>query len=208
MTAENAKRTRIVQAWIAPLGDDPEAVSALAVMRERLPEARGLAELRRRRVVELRGALPASGEVGRLLAESTQFYNPHKERCTVRGAARTRAPLGDAQAAVLVWERGGERRPTAERWWRHATGRSIEVVEGVAWLLTFDGDEDARAHAESIARLRGRRHGLLCNPHAQAMAVAGRSIPLPWLANGVETRNGRRTRRESGTAPPRARRRT
>jgi hypothetical protein len=30
--------------------------------------------------------------------------------------------------------------------------------------------------------LRGREHGLLCNPHWQDARVASRTVPLPWFA--------------------------
>src|SRR5262249_58024104 len=74
------------------------------------------------------------------------------------------------------------RRAAAERWWRHETGQSIEVREGVAWLLRYESEEDASAHAAELAVLDGRRRGLLCNPHAQDHALAaGDEIPLPWI---------------------------
>ena len=41
-------------------------------------------------------------------------------------------PIEPREIVVLVTERDGERRPAAERWWRHETGKDIEVREGVA----------------------------------------------------------------------------
>ena len=177
-----ARRRTTTQAWIEPLSYDPEAVSALTVARARLPAARGLVALRRLLVFELFGVLPASAEVARLLHRSTQFYNPHKERCTVRARPADPAPVDPAERVVLVLEKDGARRPAAERWWRHETGAAIEVSSGVAWALRFEPGVDAEAFAEDLARVRDRRHGLLCNPLAQEARIAAGKIPLPWLA--------------------------
>ena len=70
----------------------------------------------------------------------------------------------------------------AERWWRHETGKDIEVREGVAWVMAFEGLEtDPAGAAADLAVVRDRRHGLLCNPHAQEHRVAAGTIPLPWM---------------------------
>ena len=173
------------QAWIELRAEDPEAVSALGVARARLPEGRRLAGLRRVRLFELRGPLPEPGGLEDLLHRSTWFYNPHKERCTVRRTAREAAPTAPGEQAVLVVERDGARRPAAERWWLHETGQAIEVREGVAWLLRFEAGEDAAARAAQLALLTGRGRGLLCNPNAQDHALAAsETIPLPWIGAG------------------------
>ena len=171
-----------VQAWIEPVSDDPEAISALAVARARLPAGRALRSLRRLRLFELSGALPPRPALEELLHGSIQFYNPHKERCAVRAKASDAPPLAPNEHVVLVFERGEERRGAAERWWHHETGRVIEVREGVAWVMAFDGleGEPAGAAAE-LAVLRDRHHGLFCNPHAQEHRIASGTIPLPWL---------------------------
>ncbi len=170
----------VAQAWVALHGDDPEAVSALQVVRAHLD--RGLGGLERWRMFELAGALPERAELEDRLHRSTQFYNPHKERCVVRMRPEERAPAGGV--VLLVSERGLERRAAAERWWRHATGGSIEVREGVAWALTFEGampEATALARAGALAVLQDRAHGLFCNPNAQNWALAAMP-PLPWLA--------------------------
>ena len=82
-----------------------------------------------------------------------------------------------------MFDRGDERRAGAERWWRHETDKAIEVREGVAWVLGFEpAVRDAGAAAEELAVLRDRRHGLLCNPHAQEHRRAAAEIPLPWMS--------------------------
>lgn len=178
-----ARRTTVAQAWIELVSDDPEAVSALAVARAHLPAGRALRTLRRLRLFELSGALPTRAQLEDLLHRSIQFYNPHKERCAVRTAASDPAPLVDGEHAVLVFERGEERRGGAERWWKHETGREIEVREGLAWAMTFEPPAANPAEAiEDLTVVRGRRHGLLCNPHAQEYRVATGPIPMPWLA--------------------------
>jgi len=178
-----AGKRAVAQAWIEPVNDDPEAVSALAVARAHLSGGRTLRSLRRLRLIELSGALPARAGLEGLLHRSIQFYNPNKERCVVRMAAAEAAPLDEREQVVLVFERGEERRGGAERWWRHETGRDIEVREGVAWVVGFEPLEtDPAGAVAELAVLRDRRHGLLCNPHAQEHRIAAGKVPLPWMS--------------------------
>src|SRR5262245_6439284 len=182
MPAKRNPPSNVVQAWIELRSADPEAVSALAVARAHLPAGRSLAKLRRLRLFELAGPLPLRAGIERLLQASIQFYNPHKERCVVRANENDSPPVATGEHAVLVYERGGERREGAERWWRHETGRAIEVREGVAWVLGFaPGTGDAAAATQELTVLRDRRHGLLCNPHAQEYRIAAGAVPLPWM---------------------------
>src|SRR5439155_13006182 len=127
----------VAQAWVESMAEDPEAFSAFAVARTRLAAARQLIGLRRMRLVELIGALPDQGALEDLLHRSSQFYNPYKERCSVRGRADHPAPVLEGDTLVLVTERSGVRRATAERWWRGETGREVEVREGMVWALRF-----------------------------------------------------------------------
>uniref|UniRef100_A0A832I1S9 Uncharacterized protein n=1 Tax=Eiseniibacteriota bacterium TaxID=2212470 RepID=A0A832I1S9_UNCEI len=179
----------LAQAWILLHADDPEAVSALAVARAHLAAGRALAGLRRARLFELRGDLPGREELEDLLHRSTQFYNPHKERCLVRTSPEEPTPAAAGERILLVWERGGERRPAAERWWLHETGRRIEVREGVAWLLALEPGAPARA-VEALAVVGDRAHGLLVNPHAQDHRATGPEGAFPcWEA--VERTRGK-----------------
>lgn len=183
----------LVQAYIELRSEDPEATSALGVACARLEAGRRLVGLRRLRVFELAGALPEPEMVESLLHRSTRFYNPVKERCTVRAAESAPAPFGADETWVLVLDRGFERRPAAERWWRHETGTRVEVREGTAWALAFEPGEDAGRATASLAAVTDRAHGLLCNPQFQDWrAGAGSSPPWPWLA---KTPTGR-TRKE------------
>lgn len=198
MSARKRAATSTAQAWIQLKSDDPEAVSALGVARAHLPAGEGLRALRRVRVLELTGALPGRPGLEELLHRSIQFYNPHKESCTVRVAASDPAPVAADEVAVLVVDRGGERRGAAEHWWRHQTGEAIEVREGAAWLVAFDAaapaGRDPRERAAELAVVRGRRSGLLCNPNAQDCDVAAGAIPLPWIPrgpDGTEPEDGR-----------------
>ena len=178
-----AWKRSVAQAWIEPVNDDPEAVSALAVARAHLYGGRALRSLRRLRLIEMSGLLPARAGLEELLHRSIQFYNPHKERCDVRAAASEGTPVADGEHAVLVFDRGEERRGGAERWWRHETGREVEVREGVVWVMGFEPMEtDPRGAAAELAVLRGRRHGLLCNLHAQEYRLATGAIPMPWMS--------------------------
>ena len=175
------KETRkVAQAWIELKADDLEAASALEVARGQLAAGQHLQRLRRIRLIELEGRLPAREKLEDLLHGSTQFYNPHKERCVVRLTAEESPPLQAGERAVLVTERDGSRRAAAERWWQHETGEKVSVREGTAWALTFDSSaESAKAH--DLALVRGRRHGLLCNPHSQECRWAEDHVPVPWI---------------------------
>ncbi len=169
------------QAWVELKTDDPEAFSALAVARARVDAARRLEEVRRFRVFEVEGGLPDRVALDDLLHRSTWFYNPHKERCTVRRAARDAAPLGRGEVAVLVVETGGERRAAAERWWRQENGGTVEVREAVVWALRFEPGEDGMSRAGELAEVRDPAHGLFCNPNFQSCAVLEAEPPLDWI---------------------------
>lgn len=173
------------QAWVELNTADPEAVSALRVARAHLEAGRALTGMRRLRLIELGGPLPERPILEELLHRSTQFYNPHKERCTVRLSDSEAAPVPEGAAVVLVCERGSERRPAAERWWLHETGASIEVREGVAWVLSFESGASALDLAGELTTLRDRRHGLLSNPHCQDAAVSAARVPLPWITEAA-----------------------
>jgi hypothetical protein len=178
--SEGAKRT--AQAYVELLAEDPEATSALAIARGRLAAGRRLRSVRRVRVFELTGPLPPRGDMEALLHRSTRFYNPAKERCTVRAAEREPAPFRRDEALVLVVDRGLERRPAGERWWKHETGEKVEVREGTVWALAFESGEDAAARARELAEVVDRRHGLFANPHFQDWRAGdGATPPWPWL---------------------------
>ena len=181
---------KIAQAWIELKADDPEAVSALAVARAHLPLGNRLTGLRRMRLVEITGALPGREQVESLLHHSTQFYNPHKERCTVRVKQDDPPPFEAGGRAVLVVEREGARRGAAERWWKHETGEAVEVREGTAWVVRVAQPQDD--DLEELTLVRGRRHGLLCNPHSQDCRLAGDVVPVPWLQAPASPKRSRR----------------
>jgi len=196
---------KVAQAWIELKADDLEAASALEVAKGQLAAGQGLQRLRRMRLIELEGKLPARDQLEALLHGSTQFYNPHKERCVVRMAADEAPPLQPGERAVLVIERDGTRRAAAERWWEHETGDSVQVREGVAWALSFDGGADG-AQDRDLALVRGRRHGLLCNPHSQECRWAEDSVPVPWIETGSATSKDSAPRRRRSSPSTRSKR--
>jgi len=174
---------RRAQAFVELRAEDPEALSAMATASAHLAAGRALVALRRVRVFELSGALPGRADLAARLHGSTQFYNPARERCVVRAGETDAAPFGPDETLVLVLERSGERRPAAERWWRHETGERIEVREAVAWAMRFAPGEDALALGADLAVTRDRAHGLLSNPQFQdARVCAGPTPPLDWLS--------------------------
>jgi hypothetical protein len=181
----------VAQAWIETISDDPEAVSAFAVARRGLGET-GLQSLRRARLIELEGVLPPAAELAERLHDSTRFYNPNKERCHLRVSDADPSPLADGERAVLVFDRGGERREGAERWWKRVTGSAVRVREGTAWIVAGADGAASDALAEQLTEVKDARHGLLCNPHAQEYRPAGKWIPVAWFASGTASRKGKR----------------
>jgi hypothetical protein len=180
------------QVFIELRAHDPEAVSAEQVARRQTP-AGALARVRRFRLLEVRGAaLPERAVLEDLLHRSTRFYNPAKERCRVRIAEADPAPCSDAERMLLVSDRGDERRPAAERWWRHETGQRVQVREGTAWVLEFAPGADAGAGAAALAQVRARREGLFANPHAQDCREAVGAPPLAWFAQRPRVARRRR----------------
>lgn len=169
------------QAWIELLAEDPAAVSAFEVARERLAAGRRLEALGRARLIELCGALPDAAALEALLHRSSRFYNPHKERCVLRTRDADPAPVPSGAAALLVVERDEERRPATERWWRRETGAAVEVREAVVWMLTFAPGEDAAARSRELAALAGRGSGLFANPASQDWTLAEGAPPLLWI---------------------------
>lgn len=185
---------RVVQAWIEPRAEDAEAVSALHVARRDLEAGRALTSLRRLRLVEVRGSELDEASLAERLHASTQFYNPAKERCVVRAADATPAPIGPGEVPLCVAERGATRRTSAERWWRHATGETVEVHEAVVWVLGFEPGARAEALARELAAVRDRRNGLFCNPHFQDWALASGAPPRPWIDAPVAAGRAQRRR--------------
>ena len=185
---------KLLQAFVELRSEDAEAESAIDVARSRLRAGARLRSLRRVRFFELTGSLPVRTEAEALLHRSTRFYNPAKERCTVRESASGAAPFRPEESLVPVVDRGLERRPAAERWWKHETGEKVEVREGLVWALTFEPGTDAAAEAASLASVTDRSHGLLSNPHFQDWRPgSGTAPPWTWFEGAKRTPARRRT---------------
>jgi hypothetical protein len=193
-----ADRKRTAQAWIELNADDPEAMSAQWVAHRQLDAGREVARLKRWRLFELNGRLPTRPRLERLLHESTQFYNPHKERCLLRLRRNDPAPVGDADHLILVTELEAERRPAAERWWLHETGKPIEVLEAIVWAVSFGAGTPAaqRAWTEDLAVARERSHGLFCNPLRQSAKTETGLPPVPWIGGDAESSRSSRRKQE------------
>jgi hypothetical protein len=177
-------RAKAAQAWVELRSADPWAWTALHAIRTHLPEGRPLRSLRRVRMFELSGTLPARGRLEDLLHRSTQFYNPHKEACVLRRVGRDPVPVAAGETTVLVWEREGGRCGSAERWLKRETGKLVRVRESVLWVLGWDpgvSDAERLERTRDLAVLRDRRHGLLANPHAEDVTVHAGAPPLPAL---------------------------
>ena len=86
-------------------------------------------------------------------------------------------------------ERGGERRPAAERWWSQRPGDSIEVREGTAWALTFDDEEDADAERRaSWSRWWTEVTACCATLTRRRRDWPRREIPLPWIGEAGRAR--------------------
>lgn len=171
----------VAQAWIFAVADDPEAVSAAMVARRSLAAGARLRGLRRARLIEIEGRLPAAAELAERLHQSTRFYNPNKERAIVRVSASEAPPLAADESAVLVFDHGDERRAATERWWKRVTGTTIRVREGTVWIVTAVPGQPSERLLEELLEVKDARSGLLCNPHAQEWRRAERGAPLPWF---------------------------
>ena len=182
------RRASVIQAWIELRAADPAAVSALAIARAGGATARAPVTLRRMRLFEITGSDSSPGQVATLLHGSAQFYNPHKERCVVRGTDADALPGAAGCERIVVWERDGERRPAAERWWRHEPGETVEVREAVVWFATFAVDIQPGEAARDLAQLRDARHGLLCNPWSQEFRTGTELPSIPWITPAAEAR--------------------
>jgi hypothetical protein len=181
----------LLQVFIELRAGDPAAVSALSIVRTRLAAGHELLRLRRVRVFEVRGALPGRTELTELLHRSTRFYNPAKERCTLRTAPSEPAPFAADEALLLVLDRGLERRAAVERWWRHEQLAKVEVREGTVWALGFAPGVNVERQASSLAAVTTRAEGLFCNPHFQDWRPGdGARPPWPWLARTRRARKG------------------
>lgn len=192
---------QFAQAFIELRAADPEALSAYSVAHATLESGQPLLGVRRFRVFELAGSLPPKATLSELLHRSTQFYNPSKERCVVRSSSTDPTPATPDEQLVLIFDRGGERRVGAERWWRGETGARIEVREGVCWALRFAPELSAPTQAEALTVMTDREHGLLCNPNSQEWrgAVAPGTAPLPWISTKPMKRGPRA--RKGKTSP-------
>jgi hypothetical protein len=189
-----ATRRMHAQAYVELRSGDPEAESVLAVARRRLAAAKGLQGLRRFRLFELSGAKLDPRALEERLHGSIQFYNPAKERCLVRARAEDPSPA-PGEVLVLVFERNGERREAAERWWRHDSGERVDVREGVVWALHFEPGTDAEASARELAVAVDRTRGLFANPHFQESRVCvDGAPPLDWMTRKVARSSKRRGR--------------
>ena len=186
--AKAARRRAVAQAWIEAIAEDPAAVSALAVARRVLAGGEDLRALRRVRLIEIEGALPDAQELALRLHDSTRFYNPHKERCAVRRQGGDASPLAAGERAVLVFDRDGERRPAAERWWKRVTGDTVRVREGTAWVGEAASGARRDALLAGLLPVAGLGSGLLCNAHAQEFRCAEGTVPLPWFSSPPRTR--------------------
>jgi len=184
MSPATPSRSRSAQAWVELRSSDPWAWTALHAIRTHLPGGQKLRSMRRVRMFELSGALPARGRLEDLLHRSTQFYNPHKEGCVLRRGVRDPVPVGAGDTSVVVWERDGGRCGAAERWLKRETGKAVRVRESTVWVLGWEpgmSEADRLERTRDLAVLRDRRHGLLANPHAEDAAVHRGAPPLPAL---------------------------
>ena len=116
--SSGAVKPGCVQAWIELRSDDPEAVSALAVARARVGGGQALLGLRRLRLFELSGTLPATAEIEDLLGFAlpgqarlhqewwTDADNPAASHYSDSWTLASRTAVPNLMAQTVVFERG------------------------------------------------------------------------------------------------------
>jgi len=117
--------------------------------------------------------------IEQVVSRTALFANPNKHRWSIHSNASLVDLLPEKRegsvAAILVEDEddagAAELRETLIQ--RGDLGKRIEVLHGIWWVLHLGNlcPEAARTIAEEIAVTRGRRQGLLCNPHYQRATV-------------------------------------
>lgn len=196
------------QILIERKGTDPSAVTAREAIRDLLRLGPRLAELRRRRLLEL--VLPADAPspaeaLGRYLHHTVLLWNSNKERAWFRldgskgqssfliaGAEQRAAPFGHPSLDeaefdhLLVWARDGDAAPLDLE-----TGlaplRVLAVGGAELWSARWSAETSAEERGEFLATIgeaRTRLQGFLVNPHYQDHRVIRGAVPCPLWSGG------------------------
>ena len=207
------ERILAVQILVERKGADPSATTAREAIRELLGLGPRLAELRRRRLLELMldATAGAPREVFlRYLDRTTLLWNPNKERAWVRiagespfevvhGEARAsrfgQPDLGEAEwDHVLVWNREGAGMPEDLRAGLvplTLLGSGGADLWSARWIAD-SGDVDSGDTAsldernrltQAIGEVTTRGEGFLVNPHYQDHRLLQGPVPLPLWGN-------------------------
>lgn len=112
-----------------------------------------------------------------------RYVNPNRDRARWLDGPRPYDPaMPGGGCAVDIWVRDGQGTdPAALQYFRSQVDPHLrQVWRGVLWRLYLEGGDEAaaRERALEIAVTRGRREGLLANPHAQT-AVVLHVVPGP-----------------------------
>ena len=81
-------------------------------------------------------------------------------------------------------------------------GFNVGQADSIHSILTSDSYQVA----DDLTLVRGRRHGLLCNPHSQECRMAGERVPLPWIDTEEPATPETKRPRKRSTPSPRSKR--
>lgn len=168
---------------------DPQSMTAAATLRARAGFHADLAGLDRNVYyeVDVRTDDRERGEaaITRLVAETTLFANPNKERCaTVFEPESAAVPAG----ALLVWDReGAEDRSLLRRIERTVPGTPVVAVRrGTLWIPRYSRPPSEWVElSRRLAEGDGRLSSLLANPNCDAFAVIETSLAQGTLRRAV-----------------------
>jgi hypothetical protein len=178
-----------IQFWTHLKREDPALVSARMTLELDLGWKGSLVDMDLWGLWELGCRGQAVAEGAQALAEAALLANPNKERIWVRlpgeAPGPPEVPEPGAWYWCLVWDREG---PTPEHAWRlcqrllerHRLGAEY-LVRAAVWGLRWSPEVgDPLEAAREVGWAVSRRRGLLANPHAQALQIFHREVPLPW----------------------------
>lgn len=160
-------------------GLDPAAATCAGALRELMHvDVAGVerAELWRFEVEPGPAPSPVAARLRAAACRAGRYVNLNRDVCDWQdGPRHYPAEAPRAGCAVDVWVCDGDGRdPVALAYFRaRAVPELTDLRRGILWRLWLPGADPtaARAAAEEITVTRGRRHGLLMNPHAQTATI-------------------------------------
>ena len=152
---------------------DPTALTARDTLQRLLGFAGVLRNVERSEVFAFRweDAVPARAMLDRLARDTNLLQNPNKHFFEIAVGSESLRPRGNVWVLTHEAGNGAEMGSVLSRR-RLVEGEPPEVARGVLWELTGPDDRGTLSRmAAEIAETRGRRAGLLANPHLEDMTI-------------------------------------